>query len=109
MGKRLCPLCFVRVPSTAVLAHSYDIACPGCHAKLELSRFTRVFGAAGGLGGALAAVHLANAFAPGVLWMTRVIAAVVGYGVASAACVLLAGDLVVRPKSSVLSFPHPEK
>ena len=109
MGKRLCPLCFVRVPWPAVLAHSYDIECPGCHTGLELSRFTRVFGATCGIVGALGAIHFTDALLPSAHWLMRVVAGVVGYGVVSAACVLLAGDLVVRTKSSVLSFPHPEK
>jgi hypothetical protein len=97
------------VPWTAVLAHSSDLECPGCHAELELSRFTSVFGAACGLAGAFIAVHFGDVWLAGAQWVMRVVAAVVGYAVVSAAGVLLAADLAVRPKSSVLSFPHPEK
>ena len=93
MGKRKCPLCFVRVPWTAALAHSED-----CHAVLELSRFTRVFAGFGGILGAFAAVHLVHRIVPGALWVTQIIAAVVAFAVTSAAGVLIAGDLVVRPK-----------
>jgi len=109
MGKRICPLCFVRVPWTSTLAHSYDIEFPGCRAGLELSRFTRAFGAFCGLVGALAAMRLTEAVVPGTQWVTGIVAAVMGYGLISAFCVLIMGDLVVRPKSSVLSFPHLEK
>jgi hypothetical protein len=98
MGKRKCPLCFVRVPWTAALAHSEQFPCPGCHAALELSRFTRMFAGFCGIVGAFAAVHLVQRIFPGALWVTQVVAAIAAFGVASAAGVLLAGDLVVRPK-----------
>ena len=100
MGKRKCPLCFVRVPWTAVLAHSQEFPCPGCHAALELSRFTRLFVSFGGILGAFAAVHLLHRTLPGALWVTQVIAAIVAFGVVSATCVLIAGDLIVRPKAN---------
>lgn len=102
MGKRTCPLCFVRVPWTAALARSYEIQCPACHAPLELSRFTRIVGALGGIAGAIAAAHLIGSIWPGGLWVTQIVAAILGYGVASAAWILVAGDLVVRPKPAQL-------
>jgi hypothetical protein len=37
------------------------------------------------------------------------VAAILGFGFASALCVLIAGDLVVRPKPTAASFPHPAK
>ena len=109
MGKRLCPLCFVRVPWRAALAHSYGMECPGCRAELELSRFTRVTGALCGIFGAWLAIHLGGIAFPGEQWVARVVEMILGYGVFSAAGVLAAGDLTVRPKSSVLSFPHAGK
>lgn len=109
MGKRTCPLCFVRVPWRAALAHSYDMQCPACQAPLELSRFTRMVGACGGIAGAFAAMHLIAKIMPGGLWITQIVAAILGLGLASAAGVLLAGDLVVRPKPPVAAFPHREK
>lgn len=109
MGKRKCPLCFVRVPWTEVLAHSEEISCPACHAPLELSRFTRVFSGFGGVLGALAAMHLAHRIFPGELWVLRVVAAILGFGIVSAVCVLIAGDVVVRPKKTSAVFPHPPR
>ena len=100
MGKRKCPLCFVRVPWTAVLAYSQEFPCPGCHAALELSRFTRVFAGFGGMLGAFGAVHLADRILPEALRATQVFAAVVAFGVASAICVLIAGDLRVLAKAN---------
>lgn len=98
MGKRECPLCFVRVPWTEMLAHSEEIRCPGCHAVLEVSRFTRIFAGLGGIAGALGTWHLICGIFPGMPWAVRVVAAILAFGFASAVCVLIAGDLVVRPK-----------
>lgn len=111
MGRRKCPLCFVRVPWTALLAHSYDIECPACHTGLEVSRYTRAIAGFGGLAGALIATHLAGGLFPAAAWVTRTAAAVLGFGFISAAWVLIAGDLVVRPKAAASSsaFPHAEK
>lgn len=103
-------MCFVRVPWTALLAHSYEIECPACHAGLELSRYTRAVAGFGGIAGALLAAHLAGGMLPGAAWVTQMVAAILGFGFASAACVLLVGDLVVRPRvASSAAFPHPPK
>ena len=109
MLKRKCPLCFVRIPWTATLAHSYEITCPACHAPLELSRFTRIFGAFGGIAGAFVALPLGQGIFHGRFWVLPVVVAILGYAGASALFVLIAGDLVVRPKPSAESFPHPAK
>jgi len=107
MWKRKCPLCFVRIPWTAALAYSYEISCPACHAPLELSQFTRIFGAFGGIAGAFVALYLGHGIFHGKFWAAPILEAILGYGFFSALCVLIAGDLVVRPKPAAASFPHP--
>jgi hypothetical protein len=109
MWKRKCPLCFVRIPWTATLAHSYEITCPACRALLEISRFTRIFGACGGIVGVFVAVYLGQEVFHGRFWVLPIVAAILGYAGASALFVLIAGDLVVRPKPAGASFPHPTK
>ena len=109
MWKRKCPLCFVRIPWVETLAHSNKISCPACHAPLELSRFTRIFGAFGGIAGAFVALHLGQRIFHGWFWMTPVVAAILGFGFFSALFVLIAGDLVVKPQPVAKSFPHPTK
>jgi len=98
MGKRKCPLCFVRVPWTAALVNSEEIHCPGCHASLELSRFTRVFSGFGGVLGAWVVDRVMLAIFPEAPWVLRVVAAILAFALVSAACALIAGDLVVRSK-----------
>jgi len=109
MWKRKCPLCFVRIPWTATLVYSYEISCPACHAPLELSRFTRIFGAFGGVAGAFVALYLGHGIFHSLFWATPIVAAIAGFGFASALCVLIAGDLVVRPKPVAASYPHPAR
>jgi hypothetical protein len=89
--------------------NSYEITCPACHAPLELSRFTRFFGAFGGIAGAFVALHLGQGIFHGWFWATPVVATILAYGFFSALFVLIAGDLVVRPKPAAASFPHPAK
>jgi len=66
-------------------------------------------GAMTGIAGAFAAAQAAAKIWPGGSWVTPQVAAIVGFAVASAAGVLLTGDLVVRPKVPPAAFPHPAK
>jgi hypothetical protein len=109
MWKRICPLCFVRIPWAATLTHSYEVTCPACHASLELSRFTRVFGAFGGIAGAFVGLYVGHGIFHGWFWGLPIAAAVLAYGLFSALFVLIAGDLVVQPKQGSPNFPHPTK
>jgi hypothetical protein len=108
MWRRKCPLCFVRIPWTASLAHSYEITCPACHAPLELSRFTRLIGALGGITGAFLTLHLVRAIYHDLFWTTPIVVSFLAFGFLSALFVLIAGDVALRPKpAAAASFPHP--
>jgi hypothetical protein len=109
MGKRICPLCFVRVPWTAALVKSSEIVCPGCHAPLELSRFTRLSGSFAGIAAAFVAVHLIRGIFHPCPWVLPIFTAILTFGLASALGVLIAGDLVVRAKDNSTGFPHHSK
>jgi hypothetical protein len=109
MGRRKCPLCFAKVPWTAVLAQSYDFECPACRAPLEVSRYTRIAAGFGGIAGAMIAAHFAPAVFPAGVWVTGVAAAIFGYGTASAVCVFIVGDLLVRAIADRPAFPQPAK
>jgi hypothetical protein len=76
---------------------------------LEISRFTRILGAFGGIAGGFAALHFSQGILHERFWALPVVAAIFAYGSASALFVLIAGDLIVRPKVTEASFPHPEK
>jgi hypothetical protein len=106
MWNRACPLCFARVPRLLVLRRSEDLACPACHAPLEVSRPSRIAGSIVGLLAAVAACKLAYSIAPVGKWVFPLAATVLGFGVGSALLLSLSCDLVVRPKAPPPGNPH---
>jgi hypothetical protein len=106
MGNRACPLCFAKVPRLLVLSRSEGLLCPACQTQLEISRPSRLLGAAAGLLAAFAATHFARSFSPSGDWVLSLASAVFGFAVGSALILFFVCDLVVRPKPSPASFPH---
>jgi len=106
MWNRACPLCFVKLPRTSVLARSDELVCPSCHTPLELSRSSRVLGGVVGLIAAYVGVQLALGAGPSTAWVLPVVAAVLGYGFGSALLLYFVSDVTVRPKADAGHFPH---
>lgn len=106
MPSRACPLCFVRLPRSLVLARSDELVCPSCRTELELSRRSRVLAAFFGLVAAYVAVQVALAASPKGTWFIALVAAVLAYGLGSALLLYFASDLVVCPKPTVSAFPQ---
>jgi len=108
MWNRACPLCFAKMPRGPLLSRSEDLACPSCHAQLELSRPSRVLDALVGLlAGFLAASAVFRGGVRGA-WALGVPAAVLAFGFGSALLVFVFSDLVVRPKEA-RPFPRPRR
>jgi hypothetical protein len=105
---RACPLCFARVPRRLILALGKDLACPSCHAALELSRASRVAGAFGGLFCSFVAWLALNVLTGGN-WALPIVSAVFAYGIGAAIVLYFLSDLMVQPKSASSNFPQPEK
>jgi hypothetical protein len=90
----------------AVLTRSEDLACPSCHAALELSRHSRVWASViGVLAGYGAAVFSARIW-PGAAWVVSPVATIAFFGCGSASFLYFFADLVVRPKPAVDPFPQ---
>lgn len=106
MWNRACPLCFGKVPRTRVLTRSEDLECPTCHASLELSRPSRVLGAAVGLGTGLAAAEWTVSASVRGEWILAVVAGLLGCGIGSAVMLFFVSDLVVGPELETGKFPH---
>lgn len=106
MWNRACPLCFARVPRTLVLTQGDELACPACHAPLELSRSSRALSALAGLVAGFAAVHLVPQLSTRGRWALPMVGAVMAYALASALVLYFLSDLVVPPKPPHGNFPH---
>lgn len=105
MWNRVCPLCFARVPGTLVLTEE-ELACPSCHAPLELSRASRVLSATIGLAGGFLAGHLVFYTTVRGRWFLPLLAAISVFAFASAMMLFFLSDLVVVPKPPAFHFPH---
>lgn len=109
MWNRACPMCFVRVPRSAILTRGDELTCPSCHTALELSRTSRVLSAAVGL---LVAYVLAKAVSDSAAkggWIWPILGVVFGYGLGSALVLYFLADLVVRPHPAEGHFPQLKK
>jgi hypothetical protein len=110
MWNRACPLCFAKTPRSVVLTHADELACPSCHAPLELSRPSKLLSATVGLLAVYFVLRFtghANNTTTG--WVLPLVEAVFAYSFGSALALFFLSDLVVRPKSSSAVFPqsHP--
>jgi hypothetical protein len=109
MGNRACPLCFARVPPSLVLCRSEHLACPACHAALEISRWSKLFASVTGLLVGFIAIGLLPAVSETAQWALQVPVASVGFGIGAAALLYFSSDLVVRlrpTEPSKPTFPH---
>ncbi len=106
MENHACPLCFAKVPRTLILTKTLDLICPACHAELEVSRGSRVLASFVGVLAAFVAVPLGERVSGIAAWTLPVVAAVLAFGVCSAADLFMFSELAVRPKISPTVFPH---
>ncbi|MGB2662989.1 MAG: hypothetical protein WAK48_03225 [Candidatus Acidiferrum sp.] len=98
MWNRACPLCFTKVPRSLLLTRGDELTCPSCGTPLELSRTTRVLGAACGFVAAFVAAQAVWDLSLKGRWALLVVAAILGYGIASAMVLCFLADLVVQPR-----------
>lgn len=106
MWNRACPMCFVKLSPFLVLSHSNDIVCSACHARLELSRHSRVFSSFAGIVSGMLAFHLLHSATPLGFWALPVVATILAFGFGSALPLFFYTDLVVHA-SKHPTFPHP--
>lgn len=106
MGNQACPMCFAKLPRTAILANSLEVNCAACHAELEVSRGSRVLASFVGVLAGYAAARLSMHASGTAQWTLPTVAAFLTFGICSAVVLLVFADLVVRPKISPTAFPH---
>lgn len=104
MAARTCPSCFTKIPRTTIVAHSYDLVCPGCGRPLEISRISRNLAVFVALVIATAMAYVAALRAPHhhVLgWLSPFLHAIVFYGVTAALVLIYAADLSLKAEPDV--------
>ena len=85
------------------------MSCPTCHAKLELSRHSRVLASIVGIAAAALVFHLSSPRIPLGHSVIPVSLACVAFGLGSALLLLVQADLVVRHEPHSGTFPHTNK
>jgi len=99
VAARTCPYCLTKIPATTIIAHSYDLVCPGCQRPLEISRISRNLAAFAGLvagTGMAYAAFLESPHHQALGWVLPLIYAIVFYGVTAAIVLLLWADLSLK-------------
>lgn len=89
-----------------ILTKTLEVDCPACHTELEVSRGSRVLASFVGILAAFLAVHLGGQLSETAGWTLPIVAAIVSFGVCSAAVLVMFSELAVRPKISPTAFPH---
>jgi hypothetical protein len=87
------------IPAGTILAHSYDLVCPGCGKPLEISRISRNLSVLLALIAAYFAWRGETFIAPAhhaIGWLLPVLLSVVAYGVVAPLVLVVAGDLSLR-------------
>lgn len=101
MAVRKCPYCLASVSAGEVLAHSNDLACPGCRRPLEISALSRNIAIAAGLVAGWAVWHLAVKSTAGNLlsWVLPVVYAFLAFSIVAPVILIVSGDLSLRELS----------
>ncbi|MGB9402866.1 MAG: hypothetical protein WCA98_04960 [Candidatus Acidiferrales bacterium] len=103
MAARTCPYSLTVLPRGYVVAHSYDLVCPGCQKPLEISRVSRNLSVFVGLVAATAAWYFSQydvAHHAALGWLMQVVHAILAYAIVTAVLLAFTADL------SLKSEPH---
>jgi hypothetical protein len=96
MAVRRCPNCSASVPSSAVLAYSYDLTCPSCGTSLRVSDAGRFLAAWAGAAGGWVVWYACSHGTPsgGTLgWVLPIVFAILGFGIISPLALLFTAGL----------------
>ena len=106
MAIRTCPVSLTKIGALEVVAHSYDLVCPGCGRHLEVSRISRNIAMFAGLIAAYGAWYFstqgaANHQALG--WVFPILFAILAFGIVTPVVLMLTADLSLKAE-----LPPPE-
>jgi hypothetical protein len=92
-----CPQCMAKVPAGMIVAQSYGMECPDCHARLEVTPGARYIGAAAGLITGVLVYRFARGSGGLLWWALPIVYAFIAFGVISPLIVMMVADLQVAP------------
>ena len=99
MAIRTCPVSLTKIGALEVVAHSYDLVCPGCGRHLEVSRISRNIAMLVGLIAGYAAWYFSSQSASlhqALGWVFPVLFAVVAFGIVTPIVLMLTADLSLK-------------
>lgn len=99
MAVRKCPLCLAVVPAGEALAYSNSIACPGCHARLEVTDGSRHVATLAGLLAGVLAWRLTSHGAGTFSWVLPVLYSVLAFGIVGPLALAFIADLRLKPEA----------
>jgi hypothetical protein len=99
----MCPVSLTKIDATTVVAHSYDLVCPGCGRHLEVSRISRNLSMFAGLIAGYGVWYwstqaAANHQALG--WVFPILFAIVAFGIVTPLVLMLTADLSLKTELS---------
>ncbi len=98
MAIRRCPYCLTVVPAGAVVAHSYDLVCPGCQRPLEIAGVSRNLAIAAGLAAGTAVYFFAARRSGGEMlgWLLPLVYGFLALSIVAPLILMLTGDLRLK-------------
>jgi hypothetical protein len=107
---RKCPYCLKVAPAGAVVAHSYDLVCPGCQRPLEIAGVSRNLAIAAGLAAGAAVYYFAARKAGGEIlgWLLPLVYAFLALSIVAPLALMLTADLRLKSVEAAPAMEHEE-
>jgi hypothetical protein len=107
---RKCPYCLTVVPAGAVVAHSYDLVCPGCQRALEIAGVSRNLAIAAGLAAGAAVYFFAARRSGGEMlgWLLPLVYGFLALSFVAPLVLMLTADLRLKTEESLPVTAHEE-
>jgi hypothetical protein len=106
VSARICPHCKTEVPAPEIAAHSDNVECPKCGARLEVASGARTISSACGLGAAAIAWRLASGSTGDLSGVLPTLYAFLAFGIVSALALMLTANLRNAPLIPVAEPVH---
>ena len=107
----MCPVSLTKIDAFTVVAHSYDLVCPGCGRHLEVSRISRNLAMFAGLIAGYGAWYFGTQGASAhqsLGWVFPILYSILAFGVVTPVVLMLTADLSLKAESPAEVHAHAE-